>query len=205
MPSVMGKWMSRTSLCALTAIALAAAVAAPGAASEPAAGVPDTGVDVDPEAYVGLWYEIARSPAPFQRMCDGGATALYEPIDAVTVRVVNRCDLGDGGVARIEGTARALNDGFNALEVDFPEIPDAGVNYLVEALGPLEDGRYGWAAVRSPEGYAWILARSPDLPEVERREAEAALAEAGFDTDLLRPTDQPPDAYDPRDGSDSPS
>jgi apolipoprotein D and lipocalin family protein len=179
----------------LMTLCLASAVAWPAAANGP--GVPDTGVDVDPAAYAGLWYEIARSPAPFQRMCAGGATALYEPLDAETLRVVNRCDLADGQVARVEGTARALNERCNALEVDFPQSPDEGVNYLVEGLGPLEDGRYQWAAVRSPDGYAWILARTPDLPEAERQEAEEALAGAGFDTGLLQPTDQPPDNYDP--------
>ena len=188
------KAINRITLCLAAAVAWPAAVSGPGVAHT---GVPDTGVEVDALAYAGLWYEIARSPAPFQAMCEGGATALYEPLDSMKLRVVNRCDLADGQVARVEGTAQALNERFNAFEVEFQESPDEGVNYLIEGLGPLEDDHYLWAAVRSPDGYAWILARTPDLPEAERREAEAALAGAGFDTGLLQPTDQPPETYDP--------
>jgi apolipoprotein D and lipocalin family protein len=187
--------VSRSNLPGVAAVAFAAAVALPAAGK---LAVPDTGVEVDALAYAGLWYEIARSPAPFQEMCEGGATAFYESLEAGKLLVVNRCDLADGQVARIEGTAQALNERFNAFEVDFPQSPDEGVNYLIEGLGPLEDGRYRWTAVRSPDGYAWILARTPDLPEAERQAAEAALAEAGFDIGLLQPTDQPPDNYDPR-------
>ena len=180
---------------ALAAWALLAA-AAPSAAQD---ATPDTGVDVDPQAYQGLWYEIARTPAPFEAPCAGGVTALYEIADAETVRVLNRCDLPDGGVDSTEGTARVLNESFNALEVDFPEgPPEQEANYLIEAVGPIEDDQYGWAAVRgSGEDLGWILARSPQLAQGARQEAEQALEEAGIDPSRLRTTEQPPQNYDP--------
>ena len=55
----------------LAILASAAVALASGAAAQ---GAGDT-VDVDPEAYEGLWYEIARTPAPFQAQCEGGVTA----------------------------------------------------------------------------------------------------------------------------------
>jgi apolipoprotein D and lipocalin family protein len=170
-------------------------LAAPAAAQS----APDTGVEVDPQAYEGLWYEVARTPVPFQEQCAGGVTALYEIIDETSLRVVNRCDLGNGEVASIEGTAQVLNERFNALEVDFPATPsEPGVNYLIEAVGPIENGRYAWAAVRSPDDdHGWILARSSELDEDARREAEQALEAADLDITRLTPTDQPPQAYDP--------
>ena len=48
--------------------------------------------EIDPQAYAGIWYEIARTPAPFQEMCAGGVTATYELVGAGTVKVTNRCD-----------------------------------------------------------------------------------------------------------------
>jgi apolipoprotein D and lipocalin family protein len=162
--------------------------------------VPDTGVEVDPQAYRGLWYEIARTPAPFQEDCAGGVTAVYEIIDPETVRVLNRCDLPDGYVDSTDGTARVLNDSFNALEVEFPGgPPQQGANYLIEAVGPVEGDQYSWAAVRSPDDdLGWILARTPELDQQARQEAEQALDQSGIDPERLKATEQPPQYYDPR-------
>jgi apolipoprotein D and lipocalin family protein len=180
---------------ALTTLALLPA--AISASAQEAA--PDTGVEIDPQAYEGLWYEIARTPAPFQDRCEGGVTAVYEIIDPETIRVLNRCDLPDGNVDSTEGTARALNESFNALEVDFPGgPPQQGANYLIQAVGPLEDGRYSWAAVHSPDGdLGWILARTPELEQQAHQEAEQALAQAGLDPERFQATEQPPRNFDP--------
>lgn len=196
----------RTKPIAAALLALATGWAAGGAAAQDTAATTaataatGTGIEVDPQAYDGLWYEIARTPVPFQRQCRGGATASYEVVDAREVAVVNRCDLPDGGVDRIEGTARPLNEGFNAFEVTFPGgPPPQGANYHVEAVGPIEAGAYRWAAVRgSDDETAWILARTPELDEDALAAARGALEEAGVDPSLLQPTDQPPDAYEPQ-------
>ena len=175
----------------LASAAAAAIVLAPAATAET--------VEVDPAAYAGLWYEIARTPAPFQAQCDGGVTAHYELIDDETVGVLNRCDLLGGAVSRVEGRAEVVGDDFARLSVAFPGPPeDERVDYRVEALGPEEDGAYAWAAVTGGDReIGWILAREPELDQEARAEAEAALEAAGIDIGMLQDTEQPPQNYDP--------
>ena len=64
--------------------------------------------EIDPQAYAGIWYEIARTPAPFQEMCAGGVTATYELVGAGTVKVTNRCDGEDGQPQGITGEAEVV-------------------------------------------------------------------------------------------------
>ncbi|WP_229582601.1 lipocalin family protein [Paracoccus sp. S-4012] len=170
-------------------------LAAPAMAQE--AGTA-TGQQIDPQAYVGLWHEVASTPMPFQAMCTGGTTALYELVDDETLRVLNRCDTAEGS-AEVEGTAEVVGGNLNTFNVQFPQSPDdQGVNYVIVAVGEPAGGAYPWAAVHSPEGgYAWILSRTPELDAAEREAAEAALAGAGADVSALKDTAQPPKNYDP--------
>lgn len=170
-------------------------LAAPALAQE-AGTVTDQ--QIHPQAYDGVWYEIAKVPMPYQSQCTGGATALYQLVDDKTLRVVNRCDTADG-VAGVEGTAEVANGNLNTFSVKFPQSPGGqGVNYVVAAVGEAEGGSYPWSAVYSPEGgYAWILSRTPQLDAADRQTAEAALTAAGADVSKLVDTKQPPESYDP--------
>ena len=185
--------MKRTILHAAALVALSTAAFAQETGSTGA------GETIEPEAYAGLWYEIARTPAPFQDQCDGGVTASYVLESDGVIGVVNRCDLPDGTVNSIEGTAEAVGDGFRRLNVDFPQSPEEdGANYVIEAVGPKDDGVYGWAVVRGPgEGFGWILSRTPEITADVRAEAEAAMQEAGLDPARLSDTKQPPQNYEP--------
>jgi apolipoprotein D and lipocalin family protein len=182
----------------ISALALLFAAGFGASAQEPPT---DTGIDVDPQAYVGLWHEVARTPAPFQQRCDGGTTAHYEVVDDETLSVVNSCDLSGGEFERVEGTATVLNARFNAFDVEFPQSPpEEGPNYLIHALGPIEDGEYAWAVVRGPgEGYGWILSREPELDSDAFETAKDALVETGIDPDRRQMTSQPPRNYNPED------
>ncbi|HEV7274839.1 MAG TPA: lipocalin family protein [Devosiaceae bacterium] len=179
----------------MLAATLALSMTVPAALAQ---DTPSDGLQVEPEAYAGLWYEIARTPAPFEQQCDGGVTAHYALADAETVTVTNRCDLPGGEVSRIEGTAEVLNEDFTQLSVDFPQSPEeAGPNYVIEAVGPQQDGAYAWAVVRGAgEGIGWILSRQPELGDEARSEAEAALEQAGIDPAALQDTPQPPQNYE---------
>jgi apolipoprotein D and lipocalin family protein len=180
-------------------ITLAAAMllAAPVSAQE--AGV-TTALEIDPESYTGVWYEIARTPTPYQEDCQGGVTATYELLDAASMQVINRCDRADGDNEQgVVGEAEVVNGNFNTFSVEFGEDSgNPGVNYVVAAVGEEEGGHYPWAAVYSPEGNTgWILARDPELSAEDRQEAEAALKEVGVNLDELSDTAQPPQSYDP--------
>lgn len=171
---------------------------APGVAAAQEAG-DNLATEISPEAYTGVWYEVARTPTPFQQQCAGGVTALYELIDADSMRVLNRCDTGEGEVQGVEGTADVVDSNFNTFDVEFPQSPDSpGVNYVIAAVGPMENGSYPWSAVHSPDaGLGWILSRSVELDPTARQEAEDALEAAGIDIAHLEDTAQPPENYDP--------
>ncbi|MDF2799787.1 MAG: hypothetical protein K0R85_2531 [Devosia sp.] len=179
-------------------IALGAAlmVAAPVSAQE--AGT-TTALEINPQSYTGVWYEIARTPTPYQEDCEGGVTATYNLLDETSVEVINRCDRASGDEQGVVGTAEVVNGNFNTFSVEFGEDSGApGVNYVVAAVGEEEDGQYPWAAVYSPDGNTgWILAREPELGADDREEAEAALSEVGVDLAQLSDTAQPPQSYDP--------
>jgi len=186
-------------MSAMKKLMLAGATLMAGATNALADDAAGTGVEIDLQAYTGLWYEIARTPAPFQQPCDGGVTATYEITGEDTVSVVNRCDSGGGETVAIEGTATVLNPQGNALQVQFPGTPEAeGANYLIEGVGTKIGDRYAWAVVNGGDGEtAWILARSPLLDEDTLGIARAVVRDAGFDPGRLEMTAQPPLSYDP--------
>ena len=159
-----------------------------------------TGLEINPQSYTGVWYEIARTPTPYQEDCEGGVTATYNLIDDATVEVINRCDRASGDEQGVVGEAEVVDGNFNTFSVEFGDESGApGVNYVVAAVGDEAEGEYPWSAVYSPDGNTgWILAREPDLSEEERQEAENALSEMGVDLSELSNTSQPPETYDPQ-------
>lgn len=178
-------------------IALGTALLLTTAAQAQDAGA-TTGIEIDPEAYAGVWYEIARTPVPFQQQCTGGVTATYTLTSDTEVGVENRCDLSSGETESVMGSAEVVDGNFNTFSVEIADSSAPGINYIVAAVGEEADGRYPWAAVHSPDGnIGWILARDPDFGGADRDKAEAALAELGVDIAQLSDTTQPPQTYDP--------
>src|SRR6056297_2606185 len=67
--------------------------------------------DLDTERYLGLWYEIARFPVPFEAGCVG-VTAEYDLIEPGLISVLNTCRTPDGSVrTAIEGQAEIVGPG----------------------------------------------------------------------------------------------
>ena len=140
---------------------------------------------VDLAAYMGNWYEIARLPNRFQRDCVADTQASYT-LDGDTVRVVNRCRTKTGEIDRAEGVAHAVAGSSNAkLRVSFFR-PFYG-DYWILGFGPARE----WVLVGEPDrDYAWVLARSPQLPAGQIDAALSLAAERGFDRFAFQRTPQ---------------
>lgn len=136
----------------------------------------------DPARYAGLWYEIARFPAPFQEGC-AGTTADYRPAGPGLLTVTNAC-LRNGGQSVIGGTARLSGPG--RLSVRLDGVPVAADYWVLW----VDDG-YRTAVVGVPSGRAgWILNRDPQIPPDRLKAARDVLRFNGYDPDLLVMTPQ---------------
>ena len=173
----------------------AAADPTPDPSADPTIGpVPagETVASVAVPQYLGTWYEIARIPQGFQRNC-AATTATYEPIDATTVKVINRCRVGglDGDPVDITGTATIVDTGSNAkLEVDFGF---ARAPYWIVDLAIASGAEpYPWAIVSNPDRSAlWILSRTPVMPPARYDALIARLTQRGYQPERLERTAQP--------------
>ncbi len=142
----------------------------------------------DAARYVGLWYEIARFTVSFQKGCTA-TTAEYASLGADTVSVLNTCRDGapDGPIEQIAGVAEIVGPG--QLKVSFDNVPFVRGDYWVLWV----DDNYTTAVVGVPSGGAgWILARTPEISDDRRAEAEAILKANGYDTSQLINVPQPP-------------
>jgi len=134
----------------------------------------------EPDRYLGLWYEVARYPVPFERGCLG-VTAEYGAREDGLISVLNICRNPDGTEnSRIAGTAEIVGPG--RLKVRFPSVPFVAADYWV--LWTDED--YQTAVVGAPNGRAgWILNRTSDIRADRLNAAKDVLAFNGYDLSRL--------------------
>ena len=175
----------RVLIVALFVMSLAACAAGPRGNS----AVPAPAKSVDLQRYKGLWYEFARYENRFEEGCEG-VTAEYTPQPDGVIAVKNRCREAtvDGPLKVSNGKAKPAGDPKGAkLKVSFFG-PALMTNYWVLDHG--DD--YDWSIVGEGSGrYLWILTREP-RPSAERRVELIARAKSlGYDTDMLRYTEQP--------------
>jgi len=99
---------------------------------------PDAAFDL--EAYLGRWYQVAGTLAPFTAACKC-IFAQYSQNDDGTVKVNNTCEAG-GRAVNILGAAEPADPSYGAkgvLRVQFPGQPGpscAGPNYIVQDYTP---------------------------------------------------------------------
>jgi apolipoprotein D and lipocalin family protein len=150
--------------------------------------VPQPSKPVSLSRYLGVWYEIGRYENTFEQGLEG-VTAEYRVRADGMIRIVNSGRRGrpTGRVKVAEGWAKVVDGSDNAkLKVSFFGPFFIG-DYWV--LDHADD--YSWSIVGEPSGrYLWLLCRtaypSPDL----RAAIEGRARELGYDTDLIRRTDQ---------------
>lgn len=166
------------------ALLLPALLGLVGCAGAPQAPLP-TVERVDLARYAGDWYEIAALPNRFQAQCVADTRARYRR-QGEQIEVLNRCRRADGTVASATGIARVEPGSGNArLRVSFFR-PFYG-DYWVLALP--ED--YRWVLVGEPRRrYAWLLARTPQLPAEDVEAALQRAAALGFERDAFKATPQ---------------
>ena len=136
----------------------------------------------DAERYAGLWYEVARFPAPFQKGCTN-TEAEYAVIAPGTLSVRNSC-MKDGRLSVIEGKAEVVGPG--RLKVRLGNIPFAGDYWVLWV-----DEGYRTAVVGAPSGkVGWILNRTPNIPADRLNAARQILDFNGYRLSELVMTEQ---------------
>lgn len=139
---------------------------------------------VDLNKYIGKWYEVASIPQWFQKDCIANTTAEYSFAEDNYLVVDNSCEQENGERKRAEGRAKVVDKDTNAkLKVTFVKlfkwIFAFGGKYWILDLAP----DYSYAVVGDPtREYAWILSRTPTLPQDKLIAAELALKAQGYDT-----------------------
>lgn len=119
---------------------------------------------INPERYLGLWYEFAAIPAGMQARCTA-TTAEYTLIDEETIGVHNECHLDnpDGVLSQVDGTAIPEDDRFSHLMVEFFSSFQADY-FVVEVDGSDTEDPYEWAVVSTfNDSVLWVLSRTPDM------------------------------------------
>ncbi|WP_341368715.1 lipocalin family protein [Yoonia sp. BS5-3] len=139
----------------------------------------------EPERYVGVWYEVARFPVPFEAGCVG-VTAEYQLREDGLLSVLNICRDADGAEkSRITGTAEIVGPG--RLKVRFASVPFVAADYWV--LWTDED--YNTAVVGTPNGRSgWILNRAPTIRRDRLDAARDVLEFNGYDLSRLEEVSQ---------------
>ena len=148
---------------------------------------------LDLQRYLGTWHEIARTPNWFQQKCVGESRAEYSLNPGATLRVVNRCRLGDGSTNEAIGEARRVGAADSAqLLVRFAPawlswLPMVWGDYWVIDLDP----DYQLVAVSEPKReYLWVLARQPRVDEQAYQALLQRLQHKGFELSRLQRSPQ---------------
>lgn len=150
-----------------------------GCTSAPTPHLP-TVEKIDLERYAGTWIEIARYENRFETGC-AGATAQYS-LQKDHVRVINSCyDQHGAKSAEVSGRAYAVEENNNSkLRVSFFR-PFYG-DYWVVMLGD----QYQYSVVGDPHRkYLWILSRTKELTEEDKKNIIAYLPTIGYDPGKL--------------------
>lgn len=123
----------------------------------------ETVPSVDVTKYLGIWYQVAGNPLPFDRDCFCSRQKLSLREDG-NVDVYNTCNIGsvEGALSEIKGVATSLDSVSNSkFEVDFG-LPFKG-QYWIIGLDP----HYQYAVVSDPtKNSLFILSKTPSLDPI---------------------------------------
>lgn len=131
--------------------------------------------------YSGKWYEIARTPNPFERDLTG-ITAEYTLLDDGSIKVVNSGFLPDGRKKSITGQVRfsgknGAQSGDLAVTFFWPFYGEYKIVKLAED--------YSYSIVVSGKKYLWILSRTPELKKEDMKKVLAFLEKHSYKKETL--------------------
>ena len=190
--------MFKTIVSILVLSGVALVVRAEGEDSPPPVQVAE---DVQLERYVGLWYELARTPNIFQFGC-ACTTAYYTPLNEISIGIRNACNnfFPRASVRIAEGTGFVTDpsDSLAKLRIGFFGGPATANYWILDVVDDPDDplGPYRFAVVGDPNReFLFILSRTPR----PRGAADNAALEGIFErleeqqypTAALRRTRQP--------------
>lgn len=137
---------------------------------------------VEPEKYMGTWYDVSSFPLRAQKDCKC-TTAEYKLLPDGNISVINKCiDKVTGKQRGIEGKAFIVDNETNAkLKVQF-FWPIRAPYWIIDLA---ED--YSYAVVSVPKkNYLWILSRTPNIDPTLLADIKKGLAAKGFDISRLQ-------------------
>jgi apolipoprotein D and lipocalin family protein len=182
-----------TVLCTLLFSLAASAQVSAATTTEVAVGPLMPIATLDVPRYMGTWYEIAKYPNKFQKMCLSETTAAYQLQAGGTVQVTNRCKNESGTISEAIGEARQIGPSTSPkLQVRFAPswlawLPMVWGNYWVIDLDPA----YQLVAVSEPtREYLWVLSRTPAVTAEAYGALLARLKAQGFELQRLERTPQ---------------
>jgi lipocalin len=116
--------------------------------------------DVDINRYIGIWYEIARFPHPFEKDLEY-VTATYNILNDDQIEVINS-GVKRGEKKNIKGVAYIPDKNCTGkLLVSFFWIIKSQYNIIL-----LDEKDYNYAVVTSStNNYLWILSRTPKISD----------------------------------------
>ncbi len=140
---------------------------------------------IDVQKYMGVWYEIARLPNPYEEDCTGEVRATYSLMESGDIRVVNRCMHEDSTFGEAEGIAiRGDADEPNSkLKVRFAPaifswLPWVWGDYWIIDLA----SDYSYVVIGEPDReYLWILARSRTMDGIRLNPILERIKMQGYD------------------------
>ena len=133
---------------------------------------------LDPERFLGKWYEIARYDHVFERGLEFASAEYTQMDDCSKLKVVNR-GVKDGRLKTSTGKAK-FTDTPGLLRVSFfgPFYSDYRVMLLAED--------YSYALVGSGSSkFLWILSRTPKMSGDVLDKILTEASNRGYDTDQL--------------------
>jgi apolipoprotein D and lipocalin family protein len=159
--------------------------------AQAATTTPEPRKGIDPNRYLGRWYEIARIPNKLQDRCEGATSDWTKGSDG-QYDVVQTCRIGSpGGPSKVwRGAGRIIASNNSKIRIGF----FGGFIHQDYWIVDRSDD-YSWSIMGTPNPkYVWIMSRRAVLTEGQKAVLVARARALGYDTTSLVFDQQPPAA-----------